>query len=553
MKHGRFENQPVKKSRKGAWIAVLLVLIVLLAGAAWGAKTLLVFVDGEPILKSTRELDLRDRSLTEEEYLALREKLPDCRILWNIPIGEQTYDSSSMVIAVKNFTQEDIARFSYFENLQGVDANAADCYDLILALQQALPDCEIRWSLKCAGQALSPTVTELTLEHTGVTAEELQWALTYLTEVTEVTLGDSGFTATEQLSLREAYPEIHFRWDVEAAGAVFSCQETSLSFAGEAVDAAALLDAAPLFDGVEELDLTGCGLKNQELLAISDAFGGAVIHSEITIFGVDCTTDDKALDFSGMRLTDTKELEEVLPLMHNLEKVDMCDCGISNEDMDTLNRKFPDVDIVWRVYFSEYSLRTDATAFCASNLPKNGYIAIKMNNEQLEPLKYCTKLEALDLGHMYYTDLSFLENMKELKYLILVDARFTDISVLASMENLFYLEIFKNTLDDLTPLLSCKNLKHLNIGYTNGFDISVLHQMTWLERLWYPGNPMTTAEKDALKAALPDTEIYCPTGDSDGSTGGGWREAEVYFEMRNVFNMFYQPGGTGTDALKNNG
>jgi hypothetical protein len=197
------------------------------------------------------------------------------------------------------------------------------------------------------------------------------------------------------------------------------------------------------------------------------------------------------------------------------------------------------------VYFSVYSLRTDATFFCASDLPSNGYVAIKMTDEQLEPLKYCTDLEALDLGHMRYTDLSFLENMPKLRYLVLVEARFSDISPIGTLKELEYLEIFMNTFEDLSPLLNCTKLKHLNIGYTKGFDPEVLKQMTWLERLWFPGNTMNKEQIQSIKEALPNTQTYLPGGDPQGSTGGGWREHESYYEMRNIFKMHYMPGGTG--------
>ena len=43
-----------------------------------------------------------------------------------------------------------------------------------------------------------------------------------------------------------------------------------------------------------------------------------------------------------------------------------------------------------------------------------------------------------------------------------------------------------------------------------------------------------------------ETECYFPTYDPMGSTGGGWRENAAYYDMRNAFGMFYQPGGTGT-------
>ena len=40
-----------------------------------------------------------------------------------------------------------------------------------------------------------------------------------------------------------------------------------------------------------------------------------------------------------------------------------------------------------------------------------------------------------------------------------------------------------------------------------------------------------------LREALPDTEIWCLTGDE--STGSTWRYSESYYEMRDAFHMYY--------------
>ena len=127
-----------------------------------------------------------------------------------------------------------------------------------------------------------------------------------------------------------------------------------------------------------------------------------------------------------------------------------------------------------------------------------------------------------------------------------MEERFHDISVLGGLEELEYLELFNNTIDDLSPLLNCKALRHLNVGYTRGYDPAPLYEMTWLKRLWYPGNRLGKEACGTLREALPDTVCFLPSYDKDGSTGGGWRTDEAYYEMRNVFGMFYQPGGTGT-------
>jgi len=269
----------------------------------------------------------------------------------------------------------------------------------------------------------------------------------------------------------------------------------------------------------------------------------AFIKADVELYGQSFATDSVEIDLSGTEIESSTLIEKALPLFPKLKKVIMSDCGISDEDMDALNRRHEDVHFVWTLHFSVYDVRTDVTAFCASNVP--GYVAPKLGDQQLAPIKYLTELVALDLGHMYYTDLSFLENMPKLRYLILVEANYRDISAIAGLSELHYLELFNNTIEDISPLLECRKLRHLNIGYTKGYDASVLKEMTWLERLWYPGGFLDDALAAEIEKELSDTECYFVKYDGKGSTGGGWREDESYFTMRDLFEMHYMPGGTG--------
>lgn len=548
MGHGQFEHKQ-KSNPKKPIIGVLIIVLIL--AAVFCAGNLLVFHNGQILYKYSKELDLRGQELTPEEFYSLQEKIPNCHISWNIPIGGTSFSSTEERITVDNFTAEEVPLFSLFDDLQVVDASNADCYDALRMLEQSLPGCEILWRVSLAELELDTGLTALDLRNVSVSAQDLKDTLVYLDLLTGVELDAAGFSREDRSMLQDAFPEIGFHWYVELCGKTWLSTDTALDYAGETVSADALVAAAESFDQVAELNLSGCGLTLEELLRIQEAYPSARILCELEIYGVSCNWETTELDISGIQLDDTTLIESALPLLPGLEKVIMCDCGLSNEEMDALNKRHEDVLFVWTVTFSVYTLRTDATAFCASKLPSNGYVAIQMTDEQLEPLKYCTELEALDLGHMLYTDLSFLENMPNLKYLILVEARYSDITAIGTLKKLEYLELFNNTIDDLSPLLNCTSLKHLNIGFTRGFDTSVLKQMTWLERLWYPchSGVLSDGEIKEITAALPNTQCYMPSWDSDGSTGGGWREADVYFEMRDAFDMFAMPGGTGTDGL----
>ena len=549
MKKGAYVANKPKKSKKLLWI--LPVALAVLAVAAFvTVRALFLFPGGKPVLRSSTEADLRGVALTAEEYRALTEEMPDCRILWDIPIGGSSYDCTAQSITVGDFTENEIPMFSLFEDLQSVDARSARCYGQILLLQQNLPDCHIQWEVQLGSAVFSPDSTLLILAETGVSSRELVANLRYFSEDARVELGSLPLTGEDRAALKDKYPAMDFVWNVDISGKVLSSEETHLSFAGESVDAASLTAAASQFGNLQEIDLTGCGWNLEQLLALQQQCPGALIRSQLDLYGKTVSTDAQEIDLSGISISDTSAIEQALPLMPNLKKVIMSDCGISNEDMDALNNRHEQVQFVWTVYFSVYALRTDATVFIASNLPENDYFSMPLTSPELQPLRYCRDLVALDLGHMRYTDLSFLEGLTKLRYLILVDARYSDISVLATMPDLYYVELFRNDITDISPLLECKNLRHLNLGYVRGFDASVLEQMTWLERLWYPGHKKSDAQIEAIRAALTDTHCYMPAGDPDGSTGGGWREHEAYYEMRDVFGMHYMKPGTGTDSLK---
>ena len=496
------------------------------------------------LMPNLKEIDLRDALMTAEEFDTLQAAVPHCRILWSIPMAEQRFDSTAESITLGGFTVEDAEMLRYFEKLAVIDAAASDSYEACLRAEELLPDCDVRWDIALGNTRCDSKAAVLELEGSGVTAAELTERLGFFTNVETVALGETDLTAEELKALRAAFPGLSLEYFVKIGAYEALNTWEKLNFAGKTdVDAEAIAAEAWNFDKLEEIDLRECGLAADELLAIAEAYPDALIRADVELYGKVFSTDSEEIDLSGIEIANTSAIENALPLFPNLKKVIMCDCGISDEDMDALDRRHEDVLFVWTLRFSVYTVRTDVTAFCASNVP--GYVAPKLTDSELEPIKYLRSLEALDLGHMYYTDLSFLENMPNLRYLILVEANYRDISAIAGLENLYYLELFNNTINDISPLLECKNLRHLNLGFTRGYDASCLGEMTWLERLWYPGGVLSGEEIAALEAALTDTDTYFAVWDGDGSTGGGWREHESYFTMRDMFNMHYMPGGTG--------
>lgn len=529
------------KGKQKALLAAAVLLV--LAAAALLARQLLTVRIGDRRYPRAEIIDTRAALLSCEQYDAAAKESASA-IRWLVPIGDERFDSFSEELELSALPESEIDRLAYFPALRHVDAESCADYPALAAAAVRFPAVAFSWYVPTADGAVDGNSTALAVK--TLSCDELTALLPLLPRLETVDLAAAPLEEAEIDALTAAWPELRFRYPVDVWGTAVMSDASELTLgAGAAGDAEALKKALGRLHALQRLDLRGAELSPVELKALLPLCPADTSY-DIFLFGRTFSADSEELDLSGTPVSDTAGIEAAVSLMPKLKKVVMCDCGLSDEEMDALDRKYDGVRFVWTVYFSLYSLRTDETVFCASNLRSRGFVAPHVSSEELAPLRYCRDLIALDLGHMFFTDLDFLKDMTHLKYLILVEERFHDISVLGGLEELEYLELFNNTIDDLSPLLNCKALRHLNVGYTRGYDPAPLYEMTWLKRLWYPGNRLGKEACGTLREALPDTVCFLPSYDKDGSTGGGWRTDEAYYEMRNVFGMFYQPGGTGT-------
>ena len=256
------------------------------------------------------------------------------------------------------------------------------------------------------------------------------------------------------------------------------------------------------------------------------------------VCGVAATSLDTELVLSGIRMESVEEVESSLKYFYDLQKVEMCECGIPSEEMDALWKRHPETQFVWMVQVGECDLRTDITSFMPYQFGYDGYS--KLKDKHMGELKYCVDLICMDLGHMAISDYSFLEYMPNMQYLILADTEGDDFSVLANLKELKYLELFMTSFDQAEVLTGLTKLEDLNLGTSKIDNIEPLKQMIWLRHLWMPATlKVSGTEKQELVDALPDTVInYKGTG----STGNGWREIPNYYAMRDLLNMSYMKG-----------
>lgn len=240
-------------------------------------------------------------------------------------------------------------------------------------------------------------------------------------------------------------------------------------------------------------------------------------------FGQELSTLDQALDFNHIEMDDGgAAVRSFLPYMQNCQTLDMDSCGLSNEDMAAIREDFPNIKVIWRIWFGEtYSVRTDVERILASKPSVGG----PLNDTEVQVLQYCTDVKYMDLGHNeLITDISFIWSMPKLEVLIIAMNPLEDLTPLTNCPDLEYLELNTTDVYDLSALSGLTKLRHLNIANCpNLKDISPLFGLTKLERLWIGCiTPVPEEQVEKMRAAAPDCEIDTEVTDP---TTGHWRIA----------------------------
>lgn len=473
-------------------------------------------------------LDLRNTELTADQYETILKLQPNCQILWDIPFQGHALAQDTTELTITHLTQEDVALLDHLPNLEQIDAQACKDYALLQQLQQRHPDCQIQYSVTISGQAFDSLATSLTLENPQV--EELTQLLPYMTQAEEVLLTGILPAPEELEQLQLDFPGIYFLWETDLDGITVSSDAQLLDLRTVKLDNTAQLESLlPGFPNLTQVDLRGCGLENDAIVALAKKFPHITFLREITVAGLAFSSDVEEIDISGQQVADVAQIEELLPYFPNLKKVIMSNCGVDSETMDALNNRHADIRFVWTVNLGDLAVRTDETYFMPVKYD------VQVNTEDLRELRYCTDMICIDIGHMPVANCEWAAYMPNLQYLIIAETQISNISPLKDLKNLIYLEMFLTNVTDVSPLLGCTALQDLNMCFVPCIEYQPILEMTWLKNLWWGGWLMRTYEAQ-FREALPNTRLC---HDSASSTGNGWRELDNYFAMRDILGMWY--------------
>lgn len=400
-------------------------------------------------------------------------------------------------------------------------------------LHAALPDCEILWSVPFQDTYCSSDLITLEVERIS----EADFAVfQYLPNLEYVkAVGCTDYDVL--LKLIDQYPELKVTYTVSFGDEQVYNRARSIYIKDP--DLNEVRQGLEYLPDVSTIKFGGTLPEIEALIEMQQDYPDILFYWEFELFGVEVNTTMEFIDLSNIKLEDTEELARYIPCFYNLTQVDMVSCGIGNEEMVALNEQFPEIKFVWGVKIWGTIVRTDAKYFMPAKLQLS-------NSGSLADLKYCTEMVVLDFGHYFIRDVSFIEYMPDLEYLLLCETLISDLSTIGNCTKLITLELFAGPATDFWPLTNLTNLRNLNLcktpsntdGEIGRFgDPTPLFQMTWLDRLWLTWIHMDTATRNELRETLSHTEIVYYHKNS--SIGNGWRHSYDYYYHRDVMGMYY--------------
>ena len=405
-----------------------------------------------------------------------------------------------------------------------------------LVLCDAFPTVEFDISsiVTICGTDVRDDATVLDLRDCVVEADMIE-KLSALTKLESVDLHGAQITTKLQKELVDTYPDVSFLWDVEVLGETYQSDVEELDLSGKSgVTLDDLKYAVPLFGELKSIDMHETPLTPEKQKQFREAYPELRFRWDVELGGEKYDSEIEDLDLTAKGGLTLDAIRQAIPLFCDLKRLDLSDCGFANETLATLREEFPETKIVWRIYMGRWSLKTDAVAFSVLIYT---YDYKRLTSADIQVLKYCTDLQALDLGHQALTDLSVIgDYLPELRILILADNTVSDLTPIAKLKHLHYLELFVNPyLSDVSPIAACKEMVDLNIShlYTVS-DISALYDFPLMERFWIEHTAVPEADIQRLRSTYPNARVV---NIGYGSVDQGWRSHPRYFAMIDMYHQ----------------
>lgn len=520
------KGENMRKRIPGSTIFLTVMVLLLAAAAAltWYVTNNYVVWGLQLFPKNADSLDIRDTSLSLNEYDSLSRILARTDIIWNVPYSGGTVSSDASTLTVTSLTGEDLDALALLTNLETLHAEDCKDYPVLLEAYNRFPDVTILYTVPIAGQRIpcdSRSIAVSTLSQDDLAM------LDYLPELTAIDASACQDFDT-LLALRDSHPQWDIRLTDTVAGIKLDRDASDFEVTGAGYEE--LRVGIRYMHSLRTLTLHDPDMTGEQLQLLCEENPGITIHWDATIGGHTFTDDAKEIDLSDMPLSDLTGIRAFADKFPLLEKLILEKGMVTDEDMYSYRLEVGDrYRVVWTVVFSDRcSARTDQDWFMPTKVHEYYF-----NDDMAAKLMYMEDVVSMDLGHHPIRNTDFLKYMPKLEYLVLTD---TQIRAVTNIEYCTELKFFEM---DWVP--ACTSLGHID-QCTKLEDLSineiyespeVICRMTWLKHLrWrYRGSSIAS-----VITALPDTIIYLDFYNPNSLL---WRRLPNYYTHRDILGMGY--------------
>ena len=504
-----------EKTKKHKWISKLIACAVLVAGASgimlfFSTYVILGDIFGNHMLisRDTVSVDLSGTDLSSYAGLSKLDKLE------SVDLTNTSFEDLSVLYGCK-----DLRRVVMKDKV----VPAEDC----LLFREKNPKVCLDCKIELNGNIYETDTPEITVNDADTNTQLLYAAVTGLK-----TLNLTGCDVQNDTfkKLASVLPDCLIICNTEVNGKTYRTDAESIAITNEINQSD--LELLVYFRNLVMLDLTKC-TNIDAAEEFPNKRPDVEVIKELKFLQKTVTTRDELIDLRGKKYTQDEvrtALNEALPQMKRLKKIDMCGCGLSNEEMAELGKEFPNIKFVWIIHLAHWDVRTDAVIFSSLN-------GMHFSKESVyEPLfTYCTDLIALDLGHNLMRNISKISSLKKLRAAILMDNKFTDISPLAELKEIEFLEMNINRIESIEPLRNLDNLMYIDLWSSMGItDLSPLYDHEKLKIAIFH-KTISGDERVAFKKHNPNCKTFYQVDSVNVTTNAEWRQTKYRRKLKEAF------------------
>jgi len=409
----------------------------------------------------------------------------------------------------------------HYPNLKRVDLTGSTCYEAILHFIEKNPHIDVTYTVSGHSVEISNKESYATLAAGSFDYALLLENLQYLPQLTTISLPGIPLNAEQVNALLTQYPQLVMEYTVEILGMTLGTDTTTLDLSAMGSDKVEeTIPKLGLLTNLTDVTLSN-SLSMTEVARLQDSNPNATFHYRFTLFGQELSTTDEEVKFIKHSIGNEGEdrIRQALAILDNCSRFLLDECGLDYEVLAKIREDFRDgPKVVWRIRFGVGDRYTTVT-------DDDTILAVKnVTDKTCGPMKYLEDVKYMDIGHNeYLTDLSFLAYMPKLEVLIASQSAVTDISAIENCKDLLWLELaYCGYLENIEAVAGCENLKYLNLSYTKVKDLMPLDGLP-LERFVYLKPKVSKEEQEIFLQIHPKDQCITVFYGYSQPYGYGWR------------------------------